>query len=915
MNKKTKQVTGSGEITINMNRERDALIFAQQPEDEKLICAVLKNIGYQIASCNSFDQILKFYSAQPLIIFSGIDNEKKFFHFIKEFKEKKDSGNNSKLLFIGANNDQSISGYIDFHIFHSLESNEFLNELSEVDRQIFNSNQNVSGNWQYLEKQNSKNDALDDVVIKWGKGITKTKFDNANIDHQYLSMMLDGCAYGIAIFDSQSQFIASNRNWKETIGNAIKDSDGHGQFELLSGLSKLWRSSCLECLHSKEEKKIEEEVQWANGTSEWIRWHIRPWVGEINKDEGYTVSFHSIDTEKKFQSRRCLDHDLSEAVISNQIMPVIFLDHKGRVTRSNRAAKQLIEWDPDKDLGSYYWDVFLEGSEKNSSRSQFAGFSQSLISDQIFNFPEKSEDIILNGQGNYNRIIWSNSPKRDNNGIIDGMIRMGVCADIFSDRSHLPVTVSNLLNMIPVPAWRANSIGLIDGSNDQWACVFGNELEVSYTEKINSLLNHGQNSKFRELIAHSLESNSSFEDELTVRRINGEDCVLKVFGCPIKDAVYGVAYEIIEDNKLDSANQRAARYEAQLMSSRVELERISKRNIELESRYTEFLNIADILPSSVVVISMEGKIIYANSAAILMMGNDLLECENIDNWLKRHLIVKNDENYDEIIARWNSLVWSRGLTATFPVMTEKYGESVFEFKPRIMEQGGVVMSISDVSLSVASDSGSSKSELIKNQDLNTLILSELFSDYDEVNIESKCILESRIQALGLLGSFVEEKNNVQFVRFGDYCSELLKFLILLSPADSNPQIHMNYFSFSQSDPLKVNQKIDSSEVLIPTLKSIYLALVINGIMKNIFQNVCDDNSNVIVGLSIFIDNRDSYGKVSITHDVQLDSSETFSDNFFGNQLKFIGSMIEKIDGSFELYSDLINEVSIEFKYR
>ena len=45
-----------------------------------------------------------------------------------------------------------------------------------------------------------------------------------------------------------------------------------------------------------------------------------------------------------------------------------------------------------------------------------------------------------------------------------------------------------------------------------------------------------------------------------------------------------------------------------------------------------------------------------------------------------------------------------------------------------MEQGGVVMSISDVSLSVASDSGSSKSELIKNQDLNTLILSELFSD-------------------------------------------------------------------------------------------------------------------------------------------------------------------------------------------
>ena len=76
-----------------MNRERVALIFAQQSEDEKLICAVLKNIGYQIASCNSFDQMLEFYNDQPLIIFSGIDIEKKFFHFIREFKEKKDSGN------------------------------------------------------------------------------------------------------------------------------------------------------------------------------------------------------------------------------------------------------------------------------------------------------------------------------------------------------------------------------------------------------------------------------------------------------------------------------------------------------------------------------------------------------------------------------------------------------------------------------------------------------------------------------------------------------------------------------------------------------------------------------------------------------------------------------------------------------
>ena len=122
--------------------------------------------------------------------------------------------------------------------------------------------------------------------------------------------------------------------------------------------------------------------------------------------------------------------------MSSHVIPVLFLDQKGRVIRSNRAAKQFADWDPIKDEGAYYWDIFLDANKKELSKSQFAGFSQSLTEEQKFNFPDKSEDVILDRDGNYHNVIWSNSPKRDSSGKIDGMIRLGVYSGIFSEPSN-----------------------------------------------------------------------------------------------------------------------------------------------------------------------------------------------------------------------------------------------------------------------------------------------------------------------------------------------------------------------------------------------------------------------------------------------------------------------------------------------
>ena len=945
MNKKIRQKTSKEDVAISMDRERSALIISEEKGAGNLIGAVLRNLGYQTKSCDSIEKAYKLYNKQSLVIFYSNSRKETIIQFLKKFNQENNHAKVSKYLVIGPMDSEVLSRYADFNISSPLDSNEFLEALVEVDRNIFDSKQRVTGNWGFHgpsknnseDKKNPPNttfeadelddaqslqssyEELSDVVIKWGKGSAKTRIDDSRKSiNDYASVILDNCPTAMALFDSQSRFITSNKSWKSMVGNAVKDAEGFGQFEYLPKLSKSWRLLCDECLQSKKERVIEEKVKWINTTAEWIRWHIRPWIDDDQRIRGYTISFYSIDLEKQSQFKRSLEDDSTQAILSSHVIPVLFLDQKGRVIRSNRAAKQFADWDPIKDEGAYYWDIFLDANKRELSKSQFAGFSQSLTEEQKFNFPDKSEDVILDRDGNYHNVIWSNSPKRDSSGKINGMIRLGVYSGIFSEPSNSYSKKIRLLNMIPVPAWRSNSSGIIDQVNKEFVSLLGEKSKEAVGKKINELLDSNETAKFRELILYSLNSKGSFEDELSIKKFDGEQCNIKIFGSYARDdsgdCVYGVAYEILEDQKLDSANQRAARFEAELISSRLEIDRVRKKSSQLEDDYEEFLNLANILPTSIVVLTIDGKIRYANFAALEMMGPNLLEYEDMDQWLDDHLVFVDNEEKEEIIARWNSLVWSRGVGSNFSVITKSCGKSVFEFKPCMMEQGGLVLSVLDVSskdLIMPPPSTKEPQDIYK---INFDIFSDIFSDYDKECKKSTDVIESRIYAIKLLESFLEESSGKQYVRFGDYCSHLLKSLIQISPIDSNPEVHLYFYRYGDNEVESRKQKVDSSYIMIPLVNSMPLGLIISGVIKNIFQTFHQDKDDPIIDLSISIDDENQLGEISIIHDGDIESSGTFSDNFFGDQLKFIGSMIEKVNGSLELNSDLINEVSIEFSF-
>ena len=264
---------------------------------------------------------------------------------------------------------------------------------------------------------------------------------------------MNACPLAMAMFDRSMNYLFSNDSWNDSIGSAVLDSTGVGQFEFIPKVSNEWRSLCNDCFKYGTEQVGEVLGQLSSCYKEWIRWFVNPWYLEGTTLGGLVISAQSINAEKTLEIERRFEADVAESVMTSPLTPVLFLDLKGRVVRSNRAAKQLAHWDPNADEGKYYWEIFLQRSDHDESREQFLIFSQNLMNDGQFTFPDTTVDQIIDNGGSERSVKWSNSPRRNSDGTVIGIIRVGADAGLFINRSESKNADSDLLEMCPLQAW------------------------------------------------------------------------------------------------------------------------------------------------------------------------------------------------------------------------------------------------------------------------------------------------------------------------------------------------------------------------------------------------------------------------------------------------------------------------------
>ena len=208
--------------------------------------------------------------------------------------------------------------------------------------------------------------------------------------------------------------------------------------------------------------------------------------------------------------------------------------------------------------------------------------------------------------------------------------------------------------------------------------------------------------------------------------------------------------------------------------------------------------ISDSLPSGILLLGRDGKIIYSNEAVSQIVGSDIALFETIEDWLAHALVANDQLGVNELLERWRSLVWIKGAVEIFSINTDLQEPLEIEFRPKLMKDGSLLMSISEVadtrvSGQIIRDNRTSVSEMNGRMDTLLSIVSEILqlwgNDQDSKTLN---VTVSRIDTLALLLAHTTKDESHSSVNFGKYISSLVKELIELAPDHSDPCVHLNY---------------------------------------------------------------------------------------------------------------------------
>jgi len=127
-------------------------------------------------------------------------------------------------------------------------------------------------------------------------------------------------------------------------------------------------------------------------------------------------------TAELAQSKQALQRERDKAQRYLNIAPsiIIALDMKGEITLLNETGADILECDQIAAIGKNWFDTFLPERVQGEVKAIF----DQLISGNV-QLVEHVENVVLTGQGNERTIRWHNSPLRDKEGQITGILSSG----------------------------------------------------------------------------------------------------------------------------------------------------------------------------------------------------------------------------------------------------------------------------------------------------------------------------------------------------------------------------------------------------------------------------------------------------------------------------------------------------------
>jgi diguanylate cyclase (GGDEF)-like protein/PAS domain S-box-containing protein len=354
--------------------------------------------------------------------------------------------------------------------------------------------------------------------------ITERKRTEADLrqSEELLQLFIQHAPVSLAMFDRDMRYIAASLRWYVDFGLRGSNILGHSHYEIFPDLPPRWIMIHRRALGGETIKSDDDSFERSDGTVQFLRWEVRPWLTGTGAMGGIIIFTEDITARKRSESRL----QLAASVFTHAAEGIVISDQTGVILDVNDAFTRITGYDRDEAVGQKT-NLLRSGRH---SKEFYANMWRDLIE-----------------SGHWSGEIWN---RRKDGRVFPEMLTITAVRDgsgktqqyvaLFSDITSAKeqekelerVALYDLLTGLPN---RVNLRDRLRHAMDQ-AERRGNTLAVVCLDLddfkgINDRHGHGVGDELLTTVAHRLKSAMQHED--TLARLGGDEfiAVLRDFEC------------------------------------------------------------------------------------------------------------------------------------------------------------------------------------------------------------------------------------------------------------------------------------------------------------------------------------------------------------------------------------------------
>ena len=119
---------------------------------------------------------------------------------------------------------------------------------------------------------------------------------------QRFRLLFENIPAAVAMFDRDMRYIITSRRWLTSYNLGERDIIGRSHYEVFPEVPERWKEIHNRCLAGASEQCEEDPFPRLDGTTDWVRWDVRPWH-ESKGEIGGIIIFTEVITERKIREQ------------------------------------------------------------------------------------------------------------------------------------------------------------------------------------------------------------------------------------------------------------------------------------------------------------------------------------------------------------------------------------------------------------------------------------------------------------------------------------------------------------------------------------------------------------------------------------------------------------------------------------